>query len=112
MVVAGFLQTILYQLLGTGRQQIVEWRNMAVGEVGAKVQVKYLILGTVINIDVQQGSRGADGWALAVSPRRGCTFPVSVGLHAPSRKRWNYDVLYFSRYSYMRDLQGSPLDHL
>ena len=71
---------------------------MAVGEVGAKVQVKYLILGTVINIDVQQGSRGADGWALAVSPRRGCTFPVSVGLHAPSRKRWNYDVLYVLMY--------------
>ena len=48
-------------------------------------------------MDVEEGSRGADGWALAVGPRRRCTLPVRVGFHAPSRKRLGI----------LRDLQGS-----
>ena len=60
-----------------------------------RTRPKYLILED--NMDVEEGSRGADGWALAVGPRRRCTLPVLVGLHAPSRKRWGI----------IRDLQES-----
>lgn len=38
-------------------------------------------------MDVAEGSRGADGWALAVGPRLDAPCLFGLASHAPSRKR-------------------------
>ena len=56
----------------------------------------YLILE--YNMDVEEGSRGADGWALAVGPRRDAPYLFRLAFMRRPASAWGNCI---------RDLQGS-----